>query len=52
MSKKRTISKKFDKLKIYTLGNSSVGKTCFILRFTEEYFSETYIKTTWIDMKT
>ena len=46
--------KKKDKesIKILTLGNKAVGKTCFILKFTEDYFSENTLSTTGIDFQT
>ncbi len=31
--------------KILLLGDPAVGKTCFLLRFTDETFSETHIST-------
>ena len=39
-------------IKILTLGESSVGKTSFILRYTENTFSEIYLTTMGIDFKT
>ena len=35
-----------------TLGNSSVGKTSYILRYTEKTFEEVYLTTLGIDFKT
>lgn len=40
------------KLRIFTLGNGQVGKTCFILRFTEDSFQPAHLMTTGIDLKT
>ena len=37
--------------KILLVGNSGCGKTCFILRFTEDKFSEKFISTVGIDFK-
>ena len=37
MNKKIDDLKKSQKFKIYILGNSTVGKTSFILRFTENF---------------
>ena len=38
-------------IKIMTLGNSSVGKTSFILKYTENSFNEKYASTIGIDYK-
>ena len=38
-------------ISIMVLGNSSVGKTSFILRFTENEYKDTYISTIGIDFK-
>ena len=38
-------------LKILTLGESSVGKTSIILRYTENTFSEQFLTTIGIDFK-
>lgn len=35
--------------KILLLGDSSVGKTCFFLRFTDDYFNENYLSTIGMD---
>ena len=43
---------KKEKIKIMTLGNSQVGKSCFILRFTENRFEIVYTETTGFDFKT
>ena len=40
-----------EKINIMTLGNTTVGKTCFILKFTENRFQETYIATIGLDFK-
>ena len=41
-----------EKLKILTLGNRDVGKSCFISRYTENKFQETYLMTVGFDVKT
>ena len=38
-----------EKICLFTLGNSAVGKTSFILRYTKNSFSNTYISTIGID---
>ena len=43
--------KNIEKINILTLGDSSVGKTSFILRYTEEAFTEVYLSTMGIDYK-
>ena len=40
-----------EKINILTLGNTTVGKTCFILRFTENFFQPIYLTTCGIDSK-
>ena len=44
-------NEKQEKIKIMNLGNHAVGKTCFILRFTENKFEKTYLSTAGIDYK-
>ena len=44
-------NEKQEKIKIMTLGNSQVGKSNFILKFTENKFEEVYTQTTGIDFK-
>ena len=39
------------RINIMTLGNSEVGKTCFILKYTENFFQELYLTTVGIDFK-
>lgn len=40
------VEKEFDTTyKILVLGDSGVGKTCLIFRFTEDVFSDSYIST-------
>ena len=39
----------YEKINLLALGNSKVGKTCFILRYCEEKFSESYITTIGLD---
>ena len=41
----------YEKINILTLGNTTVGKTCFILRFTENFFQPIYLTTCGIDSK-
>ena len=41
-----------EKLKILTLGNSDVGKTCFILRYVENRFEIDHISSSGIDLRT
>ena len=38
-------------LKLLTLGNSGVGKTCLLLRFSNDTFSPTFITTIGVDFK-
>mgnify|MGYP002623311210 CR=1 FL=1 len=40
-----------ERINIMTLGNSEVGKTCYILKFTENFFQELYLTTVGIDFK-
>ncbi len=40
-----------EKINIILLGNSEVGKTSFILRYTEDYFQPIYLTTIGIDFK-
>ena len=40
-----------ERINIMTLGNSEVGKTSFITRYTEDSFSEIYLATIGIDFK-
>jgi small GTP-binding protein len=37
--------------KVLLLGDSSVGKTCFLLRFTEDTFTDNHISTIGVDYK-
>ena len=39
------------RINIMILGNSKVGKTCFILRYTDNIFQEVYLSTIGIDFK-
>ena len=41
-----------EKFNVMTLGNSAVGKTSYILRYTEKTFEEVYLTTLGIDFKT
>ena len=43
------VSKNEEKIKIMILGNYSVGKTSFLIRFTKNKFDETYLATIGID---
>lgn len=38
-------------LKLLVIGDSGVGKTCFLCRFTDDVFSSTFISTIGIDFK-
>ena len=38
-------------INIMLLGNNSVGKTCFILRYAENIFNDVYLTTVGIDFK-
>ena len=40
-----------ERLRIMTLGNSKVGKTTFIIKYTEDYFQEIYLSTIGIDFR-
>ena len=40
-----------EKLNLITLGNSAVGKTSYILKFTSNSFQQVYLTTVWIDFK-
>ena len=40
-----------ERINIMTLGNSEVGKSCFILRYTDNIFQEVYLATVGIDFK-
>ena len=40
-----------ERINIMTLGNSEVGKTCYILKYTEDFFQELYLTTVGIDFK-
>ena len=42
---------KLKSIKIFTLGNSSVGKSCFILKFTENKFEYEHLMTAGINLK-
>lgn len=46
------MSKTYEKINILVLGNSSVGKTSFILKYTENVFRASYLTTIGIDYKT
>ena len=50
--KKKIKAKFFEKIKIFTLGNTTVGKSSFIIRFIGDCFSENYVPTTGIDNQT
>ena len=41
-----------DKINIFALGNSEVGKTCSILKYTDNVFQEVHLMTAGIDLKT
>ena len=40
-----------EKIKVFTLGDGSVGKSCFILKYTEDKFQQSHLITTGIDLK-
>ena len=48
----RHTSQALQKFNIITLGNSQVGKTTFIIRYTENTFKDVYLTTLGIDYKT
>ena len=43
--------KKIEKIKIYSLGNHTVGKTSFIIKLTQNYFHEEYAPTIGIEFQ-
>jgi small GTP-binding protein len=46
------VSNSFDLIyKVLLLGDTSVGKTCFLLRYTEDTFTENHISTIGVDYK-
>ena len=46
------MSKKYDYLfRILLVGDSGVGKTCILIRFVENTFSQSYLSTIGIDFK-
>ena len=44
-------NEKLEMINIMNLGNHAVGKTCYILRFTENKFEKNYLSTNGIDRK-
>ena len=44
-------NEKLETINIMNLGNHAVGKTCYILRFTENKFEKNYLSTNGIDRK-
>jgi len=44
-------SEKLEVIKLMTLGNSKVGKTSFIMKYTENKFQEKYLSTIGLDFK-
>ena len=40
-----------EKINLITLGNVDVGKTCFILKYTEDFFQPVHLSTIGIDFK-
>ena len=42
---------KMNSLKLMIIGDSGVGKSCFILRFSDETFSSSHISTIGVDYK-
>ena len=53
MSKKQKINnnkdKSHEKIKIYVLGNTTVGKTSYIMKLTQDFFQEHYVPTLGFD---
>ena len=44
--------KSHEKIKIYVLGNTTVGKTSYIMKLTQDFFNENYIPTIGFDFHT
>ena len=49
IERKNTVHNKYEKIKILTLGNSKVGKSSFIYKYTENFFQLNYLSTQGID---
>ena len=41
----------YNKIKLFSLGNASVGKTSYILKFTDDLYQDNTLTTTGIDLK-
>ena len=52
MTQKEDKNDNKESIKIITLGNSDVGKSNYILRFTEDVFRQNYLLTTGMDFRT
>ena len=44
-------NQKLPKIRIFTLGDGGVGKSCFIIKYTEDRFEENHLLTTGIDLR-
>ena len=44
-------NQKLPKIRIFTLGDGGVGKSCFIIKYTEDRFEESHLLTTGIDLR-
>ena len=49
LDKRNTIHCKYEKIRILTLGNSKVGKSSFIYKYTDNFFQLNYLSTQGID---
>ena len=52
MSKNEEKEEKQEKINIFALGNTTVGKTSYIIKYTENTFQQVYLTTTGLDYKT
>ena len=44
-------NQRLPKIRIFTLGDGGVGKSCFIIKYTEDRFEENHLLTTGIDLR-
>ena len=44
-------NQKLPKIRVFTLGDGGVGKSCFIIKYTEDRFEESHLLTTGIDLR-